>query len=61
VGETVALDLEEFVDENGDRFKAGGFFAGYIPDIIALAQLQTTTNDGKPILLGLVTVKAGAD
>lgn len=61
VGETVELSLEDFVDENGDRFKAGGFFAGYVPDIISLAQLETTTNDGRPILLGLVTVKAGAN
>ena len=61
VGETVELDLEDFVDANGDAFKAGGFFAGYIPDIIALAQLETTTNDGQPILLGLITVKAGVN
>ena len=61
VGETVEVPLEEFVDSNGDVFKAGGFFAGYIPDIIALAQLETTTNDGQPILLGFVTVKAGTN
>ncbi len=64
VGETITLPLEAFVDENDERFKAGGFFAGYIPDIIALAQLETTTKEegnSRPILLGLITVKAGAD
>ena len=67
VGETITLPLEAFVDENNERFKAGGFFAGSIPDIIALAQLETTTKEesvvggGRPILLGLITVKAGAD
>jgi hypothetical protein len=68
VGETVTLPLEAFVDENGERFRAGGFFAAYIPDIIALAQLETsgtqtgtTPDQQQTVLLGLITVKAGAD
>lgn len=59
VGETVELELSEFIDHHGDVFKAGGFFSAEVPDIIALAQLETTTLDGTPILLGFVTVKAG--
>jgi hypothetical protein len=59
VGETVRLPLAAFVDENGERFRAGGFFSGDEPDVIALAQIETTTNAGEPIVLGLVTVKAG--
>jgi hypothetical protein len=59
VGETVRLPLAAFVDENAERFRAGGFFSGDEPDVIALAQIETTTNAGEPIMLGLVTVKAG--
>jgi hypothetical protein len=59
VGETVRLPLAAFVDENAERFRAGGFFSGDEPDIIALAQIETTTNAGDPIMLGLITVKAG--
>lgn len=68
VGETVTLPLEAFVDENGERFRAGGFFAAYIPDIIALAQLETSgsnvsaaSGEDQKVLLGLITVQAGAD
>lgn len=61
VGETLELELSEFVDHNGDVFKAGGFFSADVPDIIALAQLETTTLDGRPILLGFITVKAGSE
>ena len=52
IGETVTLDLSEFVDENGEPFKAGGFFAAERPDTLVLAQLEV---EGR--LLGLVVVQ----
>lgn len=40
-GESVDLPLREFVDEFGDTFRAGGFFATRDPDTVVLAQLET--------------------
>jgi hypothetical protein len=41
VGETLDLPLREFVDEFGDTFRAGGFFATRDPDPVVLAELET--------------------
>lgn len=52
VGETLELSLWDFRDENGEAFRAGGFFATRRPDRLVQAQLET---DGS--MHGLVVVK----
>ena len=56
VGESLELPLSEFRDQNGDAFRAGGFFAADRPDRVVLAQIET---DGQ--LLGLVVVGERTD
>tara|TARA_R110002072_G_scaffold42064_2_gene117354 strand:+ start:11101 stop:11583 length:483 start_codon:yes stop_codon:yes gene_type:complete len=58
-GETVTLDLRNFVDEFGDVYRAGGFFAQRTPAPVVLVQLETgeTNTDGEPVLFGLVVVE----
>lgn len=56
-GQTITLDLYEFRNEYQERFRGGGFFASERPDTVALTQIETTTPDGKPEFVGLVTVK----
>lgn len=51
VGETVVLNLDEFRDQYGDAFRAGGFFAAKKPERLVLAQIHT---EGQ--VLGLVVV-----
>jgi uncharacterized protein YceK len=41
IGESLDLPLSEFVDEFGDSFRAGGFFATRDPDPLVLAQLES--------------------
>ncbi|USN98721.1 MAG: hypothetical protein H6810_11230 [Phycisphaeraceae bacterium] len=41
IGESLDLPLSRFVDEFGDTFRAGGFFATRDPDPVVLAQLET--------------------
>ena len=41
IGESLDLPLREFVDEFGDPFRAGGFFATRDPDRLVLAQLES--------------------
>lgn len=49
IGQSLDLPLRSFVDEFGDAFRAGGFFATRIPDPVVIAQLET---DG--VLFGLL-------
>ncbi|MEM0982905.1 MAG: hypothetical protein AAGI17_03040 [Planctomycetota bacterium] len=49
IGESLDLKLRSFVDEFGNPFRAGGFFATEVPDLVVLAQLE---HEGE--LLGLV-------
>lgn len=57
VGETIALNLGRFADENSDRFKPGGFFATERPDLLVVTELETTSPyTGEPELLGLISV-----
>lgn len=53
IGETVALPLNEFRNEYGKRFRAGGFFATERPKNVVLAQLEQKDSEG---LLGIVVV-----
>lgn len=54
-GESVELDLHLFVDEFGDVYRAGGFFAQRTPAPVVLVQIETIENDA-PILHGFVVV-----
>lgn len=56
-GETAELDLRGFVDEFGDTFKAGGFFAQREPASVVLAQIEMTDPEGEDALYGLVIVQ----
>lgn len=56
-GETIELDLRGFVDEFGDTYKAGGFFAQREPAPVVLAQIAVPDDNGNPLLYGLVVVQ----
>ena len=56
-GETSELDLRSFVDEFGDTYKAGGFFAQREPAPVVLAQIEVPDGNGNPLLYGLVVVQ----
>ncbi len=57
VGQTLDLDLRDFLNEHSESFRAGGFFAIDRPKQIAIVQLETPRADGKGSdLLGLVLV-----
>ncbi len=51
VGQTLLLDLREFYDQWGDRFRAGGFFATRDPDALVLVEIES-----QGVLTGLVMV-----
>lgn len=55
IGQTVTLDLRDFVDEHGEFFRGGGFFATERPADVMLFQLETE-RDADVVLLGLVSV-----
>ncbi len=55
-GETIELDLTAFVDEFGDVYRAGGFFAQRTPAPVVLVQIETIEND-EPVLHGFVVVE----
>ncbi|QOJ00539.1 MAG: hypothetical protein HRU70_08565 [Phycisphaeraceae bacterium] len=53
VGETLRLELSGFRDEFGEPFKAGGFFAAEIPDIVILCQIEEAPEGSGRVLWGL--------
>lgn len=55
VGQTLRVPLERFVDEQGRRFGAGGFFAAERPELLALVEM-TVDMEGQPVKYGLVAV-----
>lgn len=61
VGQSVSLDLYSFTDEFGESFRGGGFFSMNRPDKLVLAQLESPDAEGKPTLLGLITIGGGED
>jgi hypothetical protein len=61
IGQTLHLPLSRFVDEQGRRFAAGGFFAGERPELLALVEMTTSEPrlDGegeRAVKFGLVAV-----
>ncbi len=53
VGETKTIRLDRFVDEHGERFRVGGFFATKAPERLVLAQFETEHE-----MVGLIVVRA---
>lgn len=58
VGETMHIELTEFRNEYGARFRAGGFFATERSKNVVLAQLEV--GDDADSLLGIVVVNGAA-
>ncbi|NRA58555.1 MAG: hypothetical protein HRU13_10635 [Phycisphaerales bacterium] len=61
VGQTLVVPLTSFVDEQGRRFGAGGFFAAERPELLALVEMTTIQArlDGegeRPVKFGLIAV-----
>ena len=54
VGDSVTLPLSSFVDEFGERFRPGGFWATRPSDRVVLAQFELPGD--APVLLGAVVV-----
>ncbi|MEL6330473.1 MAG: hypothetical protein AAFR38_12520 [Planctomycetota bacterium] len=54
-GESLRISLKEFIDEFGDPFRAGGFFATRQPNLVVLTQIETGPEDGGQ-MLGFITV-----
>ena len=57
VGQTLTLPLSSFRNEHSEKFRGGGLFAAEAPEKLVLAELETT-DDGRPVLLGLIVVGA---
>ena len=60
IGETLDLPLKDFLDEFGERFRPGGFFAAEAPDKIVHAQVEvpSAVSEGGARMLGLIVVPA---
>ncbi len=55
-GETAEVDLHHFIDEFGDVYRAGGFFAQRSPAPVVLVELETVENESS-VLHGFVVVE----
>jgi len=55
-GETVAMDLRLFVDQWGETFRAGGFYAQRDPAPVVLVELETGEGE-QEVLHGFVIVE----
>lgn len=61
VGQSISIPLNEFRDEYGEPFRAGGFFASEKPDTLVLCQVEESGegsggSGGKSELIGFVVV-----
>ena len=57
IGQTLRVPLARFVDEQGRRFGAGGFFAAEPPELLALVELTVDAPaDEQPTKYGLIAV-----
>jgi hypothetical protein len=61
IGQSMTLPMKEFRDEFYDAFRGGGFFAVEEPERLAMAQIETTGSDGKPVMLGMIVVGGEAE
>jgi len=55
-GDKREYDLDSFIDQFGDYFRPGGFWAAYTPDRIYLAQWEERVPGQAPKLIGLISV-----
>lgn len=55
-GETVTMDLRLFVDQWGETFRAGGFYAQRDPAPVVLVELETS-GDEREVMHGFVIVE----
>ncbi len=65
-GQTIDLDLKTFIDEFGDTYKAGGFFAQRVPAPVVLCQLEVVEpvwgeERNIPVMHGFVVVENAMD
>ena len=60
IGQTLSVPLERFIDEQGRRFGAGGFFAAERPELLALVELTVQEDgdepDAQPVKFGFIAV-----
>lgn len=61
VGQTVTYALADFVDEFGERFRPGGFWATRPSQRVVLAQFEIPDQAGSSTLLGTVVVNGEED
>ena len=56
IGQTITVDLRDFRNEFGERFRAGGFFATERSSALSLVQLETDD-----AMIGLIAVRGEPD
>ncbi|MEO1008989.1 MAG: hypothetical protein AAFX79_10500 [Planctomycetota bacterium] len=57
IGQTLEIPLGRFIDEQGRRFRAGGFFAAEAPELIALVEMVTPeAGGGRSLKYGFIAV-----
>jgi len=61
VGDTTTLDLDSFIDEFGERFRPGGFWATRPSQRVVLAQFEVPDPAGSASLLGTVVINGEED
>ncbi|MEM1424258.1 MAG: hypothetical protein AAGH64_09665 [Planctomycetota bacterium] len=58
IGESLTIDLGAFVDEYGNRFRSGGFFATRQPHDVVLAEIEDGSDGAR---YGLIVVRGEAE
>lgn len=61
IGDTVTLPLASFIDEYGERFRPGGFWATRPSQRLVLAQFEIPADSGATSLLGAIVVNGEED
>lgn len=61
VGDTTTLALDSFIDEFGERFRPGGFWATRPSQRVVLAQFEIPDPAGSASLLGAVVINGEED
>ncbi len=56
IGQTLTLELSDFIDEHGNRFRAGGFFATRRPHDVVLVEIE----DAEGVRYGLIVTRGEA-
>ncbi len=61
IGRTTTLSLNSFIDEFGERFRPGGFWATRPSQRVVLAQFEIPSDSGATTLLGTVVINGEED